>query len=69
LHIVFRGSAVPAEDSLLVLLLSSLQVVHSMSKPDHAHMQVDADISIDVKQTEVCHRIDRGSKFHQSGVG
>ncbi|WP_397389932.1 hypothetical protein [Polynucleobacter sp.] len=40
-----------------------------MLQPGHTHMQVDVDISIDVKQTEVCHRIDRGSKFHQSGVG
>ncbi|WP_255539910.1 hypothetical protein [Polynucleobacter sp. 78F-HAINBA] len=40
-----------------------------MWMPSHAHMQVDADISIDAKQVVVCHRIDLGNKFHRSGVG
>ncbi|MGV0962476.1 MAG: hypothetical protein ACOYBT_01125 [Polynucleobacter sp.] len=69
MHIVFLGSAVPAQESLLGLLLSPLNAVHSMWKLAHARMQVDVDISIDVKRTAVCHRIDRGSKFHQSGAG
>lgn len=35
----------------------------------HVRMQVDADISIDAKQTAACHRIDQGSMSRQSKVG